>query len=154
MKKISAFEPWVFIFFGVFHLHRIWGLIDRKSYADFWLGIMESKGIFYYLLMGILAILCICGIITFLKNLHHNDWWRWIYIFCGGYLLFDLFAIAAGLGFWHELIGNMYDVSAWYWNAVWGAFILLGGASLALGIKLLSERKQKTADENGGADCF
>ena len=42
MKKIKAFEPWVFIFFGIFHLHRIWGLIDRKSYANFWLGIMEK----------------------------------------------------------------------------------------------------------------
>ncbi len=31
-KKILAFEPWFFIFFGLFHLHRIWGLIDRNSY--------------------------------------------------------------------------------------------------------------------------
>ena len=27
MKKIYSFEPWFFIFFGVFHLHRIWGRI-------------------------------------------------------------------------------------------------------------------------------
>ena len=50
MKKIYAWEPWFFMFFGLFHLHRIWGLIDRKSYADFWLGILESKGVFYFVL--------------------------------------------------------------------------------------------------------
>ena len=34
-EKIEKFEPWFFMFFGVFHFHRIWGLLDRKSYADF-----------------------------------------------------------------------------------------------------------------------
>ena len=43
MKKIEKVEPMIFMFFGIFHLHRIWGLIDRESYADFWLGIMEKK---------------------------------------------------------------------------------------------------------------
>ena len=52
MRKIYVYEPWFFIFFGIFHLHRIWGLIDRKSYADFWIGILEQRGIFYYSLMG------------------------------------------------------------------------------------------------------
>ena len=33
--------------FGLFHLHRIWGLIDRNSYADFWIGVLESRGLFY-----------------------------------------------------------------------------------------------------------
>lgn len=32
MKKIYSYEPWFFIFFGLFHLHRIWGLADRDSY--------------------------------------------------------------------------------------------------------------------------
>ena len=59
MKKIYSYEPLFFIFFGIFHLHRIWGLVDRESYAAFWLNVMENKGIFYFLLMGILAILCI-----------------------------------------------------------------------------------------------
>jgi len=72
MKKIEKFEPLIFIFFGIFHLHRIWGLIDRKSYADFWIGVMEQKNFFYFLLMGILSALCIWGIKIFLKNLHHN----------------------------------------------------------------------------------
>ena len=57
MRKIYAWEPGFFMFFGLFHLHRIWGLIDRTSYADFWLGILESKGAFYFALMGILAFL-------------------------------------------------------------------------------------------------
>ena len=137
MKKIEMFEPWFFMLFGVFHLHRIWGLLDRKSYADLWIGIMEHKGWFYCLLMGFLAILCIFGIKTFLKNLHHNYWWRWIYIFGGSYVLFDLFAIATGLEFWHKLILQMYDISASYWNILWILFIIMGGAVFVLGIRLL-----------------
>lgn len=35
MRKIEIYEPWFFLVFGVFHLHRIWGLVDRKSYADY-----------------------------------------------------------------------------------------------------------------------
>ncbi len=142
MKKIEKYEPLVFMFFGVFHLHRIWGLIDRKHYADFWIGVMEQKGFLYFLIMGILAILCIGGIMIFLKNLHHNFWWRWIYVLCGGYILFDLFAIATGLGFWHQLILNMYDISSPYWNIIWSSFIVIGALSLLLGIRLMIERKR------------
>lgn len=32
-KKVLIWEPWFFMTFGLFHLHRIWGLIDRDSYA-------------------------------------------------------------------------------------------------------------------------
>lgn len=35
-KKVFVWEPWFFIAFVLFHLHRIWGLIDRSSYAKFW----------------------------------------------------------------------------------------------------------------------
>ena len=98
-EKIYSFEPWFFIFFGVFHLHRIWALFDRVSYASFWINIMEEKGLFYFLLMGILSVFSILGIVVFFKNLRHNFWWRWIYLFGGSYLLFDLFAIATGLSF-------------------------------------------------------
>lgn len=56
MKRVLFFEPWFFLFFGVFHLHRIWGLIDRHSYARFWLEVMESRNLFYYFLMGFLSI--------------------------------------------------------------------------------------------------
>ena len=142
MKKIGFIEPWFFIFFGIFNLHRIWGLFDRKSYADFWVGVMERKDWFYYCLMAFLAIFCILGIIIFLKNRKNNFWWRWIYVFGGCYVLFDLFAIAAGLNFWHELILQMYDVNSPYWNLIWSLFILIGGAVFILGVRLLKIRNK------------
>lgn len=46
--------------FGLFHLHRIWGLIDRNSYAEFWISLVENKDLLYFVLMGILGGLCIC----------------------------------------------------------------------------------------------
>ena len=113
-KKIFAWEPVFFLFFGLFHLHRIWGLIDRKAYADFWLGILENRGMFYFILMGLLAILCIAGVITFFRNRSNNYWWRWIYLFGGSYVLFDLFAIAVELEFWNELLLWMFDVNSPY----------------------------------------
>ena len=141
-KKILVWEPFFFMFFGVFHLHRIWGLIDRVSYADFWMGVMESKVIVYFGTMIILAVLCVLGIITFLKNLHNNYWWRWIYIFGGSYILFDLFAIAVGLDFWNNLLLIMYDVNSPYWNIIWSFFVMLGAFVFVLGIKLLLKRKK------------
>ena len=141
-KKIYAWEPYFFMFFGLFHLHRIWGLIDRKSYADFWVGLMESKGIMYFVVMILLALLCVLGIITFFKNKDKNYWWRWIYIFGGSYVLFDLFAIAIGLEVWNSLILMMYDINAPYWNVLWSGFILLGGFVFVLGVRLLVQRKR------------
>ena len=141
-KKIYAWEPYFFMFFGLFHLHRIWGLIDRKSYADFWVGLMESKGIMYFVVMILLASLCVLGIITFCKNKGKNYWWRWIYIFGGSYVLFDLFAITIGLKVWNSLILMMYDINAPYWNVLWLAFILLGGFAFTLGVRLLVQRKR------------
>ena len=141
-KKIYAWEPYFFMFFELFHLHRIWGLIDRKSYADFWVGLMESKGIMCFVVMILLASLCVLGIITFGKNKGKNYWWRWIYIFGGSYVLFDLFAIAIGLEVWNSLILMMYDINAPYWNVLWLAFILLGGFVFTLGVRLLVQRKQ------------
>ncbi len=140
MKKIYFFEPYFFMFFGLFHLHRIWGLIDRISYANFWVSVMEQKGLFYFGLMGLLAILCLLGIFTFFKNLRHNYWWRYIYLFGGGYVLFDLFAIATGLSFWHTLLLKMFDVNSPYWVLLWSCFIFLGLFSFALGCVLLRKR--------------
>lgn len=140
-KKVLVWEPWFFMAFGLFHLHRIWGLIDRDSYAVFWIDALKNKGLFYFALMGILSILCILGIITFFKNLNNNYWWRWIYLFGGVYVLFDLFAIAIGLEFWNKLLLWMFDVTSIYWNIVWAFFILLGAFVFVLGIKLLMQRK-------------
>jgi hypothetical protein len=140
-KKIYSWEPWFFIFFGLFHLHRIWALWDREGYASLWMGIMENKGWPYFLIMGVLASLCILGIVVFFRELRHNYWWRWVYLGGGGYLLFDLFAIATGMKFWHELLLKMFDTSSPYWNLIWGFFILIGALSFALGISLFVKRK-------------
>ena len=145
LKKIYAWEPWFFIFFGVFHLHRIWALIDRSSYASFWLGIMNNKGAAYFILMGLLAALCVLGIVTFFCEIKNNYWWRFIYLGGGLYVLFDLFAIATGLKIWQKILTAMFDTQSSAWNYIWGFFILLGALVFALGIYLL--RKRKT--ENG-----
>lgn len=144
MKKIYAWEPWFFMLFGLFHLHRIWALFDREGYASFWLGLVENKGTTYFLIMGLLAILCVVGIATFIIERKYNYWWRWIYICGGSYLLFDLFAIATGIEFWNRLLMNMFDISSNYWNAIWIAFIMLGGFVFVVGVKLLVKyNKQK-----------
>ena len=142
MRTIKPFEPWFFISFGLFHLHRIWALVDRESYADFWLRLMNEKGLTYYAIMGMLAIPCVLGIMTFFKNLHNNYWWRWIYLFGGSYVLFDLFAIATGMRFWHNLLLRMFDTASPYWNVIWGGFVVMGAMVFALGVRLLFERKK------------
>ena len=129
-------------FFGLFHMHRIWAIIDRESYASFWMGIMEKKGVPYFLIMGILAGLCVLGIITFIRERKANYLWRWIYIFGGTYVLFDLFAIAIGLRVWQKLLKAMFDITSPYWNIVWGFFIFLGTAVFVLGIKLMLKMKK------------
>lgn len=139
-KVIKKWEPYFFMAFGLFHLHRIWGLIDRKGYAYFWLDKLNNRGAFYFILMGILALLCILGIITFIKNIKCNYWWRWIYIFGGIYLLFDLFAILFRFNFWYDILNVMFDVNSVYWNYIWIFFILLGTFSFILGIKILKRR--------------
>lgn len=139
-KVIKKWEPYFFMAFGLFHLHRIWGLVDRKGYAYFWLDKLNNRGAFYFILMGILASLCILGIITFIKNVKCNYWWRWIYIFGGIYLLFDLFAILFRFNFWYDILNVMFDVNSVYWNYIWIFFILLGTFSFILGIKILKKR--------------
>ena len=138
--KIAWYEPLFFLFFGAFHLHRVWGLADRESYAAFWLGVLTQKGPLHFGLMGLLAVLCLAGVATFFRNWGRNPWWRWIYLFGGSYVLFDLLAIAAGLSFWHSLLAWMFDVTSPCWNFLWGFFVLLGGASAALGLSLLVRR--------------
>ena len=135
--KILWFEPAIFIFFGLFHTHRIWALVDRNKYADFWLNIMNNRGVLYFLLMGILSCLCIAGIIVFLKNTKNNYWWRWSYIFGGGYVLFDLLAILLKLQFWKKILLFMFDTTSVYWNYIWSFFIIMGILSFFLGLHLI-----------------
>lgn len=57
-------------------------------------------------------------------------------------MLFDLFAIAAGLEFWNELLMKMFDVASPYWNILWFGFVLMGAVVFVLGIRRLIERKE------------
>lgn len=144
MKKIYFWEPWFFMVFGIFHLHRIWAIIDRPSYASFWMGLMEDKGASYFFLMGALMILCLLGIVTFFHEFKRNYWWRWIYLFGGSYLLFDLFAISREIEFWNRLLFWMFDIDSPYWNFVWGTFIILGGLVFALGVHLFRAQQKQS----------
>ena len=139
-QRIYWFEPWFFLLFGLFHLHRIWGLFDRRGYAGFWLGVLEERGPLYFALMGLLAALCFAGLWAFFRCRRDNPWWRWLYVFGGGYVLWDLFAIAAGLDFWRALLYRMFDVSSPLWNLIWGGFTALGGGVFLLGLFLLRQR--------------
>ena len=107
------------------------------------MGIMENKGIAYFGIMGILAALCVLGIVTFIKNRKSNYWWRWIYIFGGSYVLFDLFAIATGMKFWSRLLQMMFDTNSAYWNFIWLFFIFLGGCVFVSGVRLLRSIKME-----------
>ena len=60
-------------------------------------------------------------------------------------MLFDLFAIATGWTFWKNLILAMYDTDAWYWNALWAVFIVLGLLVFVLGIHLLIKKNNVVA---------
>lgn len=141
-SKIYCFEPVIFLFFGVFHMHRIWAFIDRTGYANFWLGLCSNQGVLYFLLMGILASLCLLGIIVFTKNKGNNYWWRWIYIFGGGYVLFDLCSIFIKLEVWNQLLRMMFDTTSQYWNIIWGFFIIIGFLSFLLGVHIIKLIKQ------------
>jgi hypothetical protein len=134
--KIKLIEPIFFIFFGVFHIHRVWGLFDRKGYANFWLSAMNNRDWFYFLLMGVLSLLCIMGIMVFITNKSRNYWWRWVYILGGGYLIFDLFAIFIRMEIWNSLLYWLFNIENSFWNIIWGFFIGLGFSSLILGIVL------------------
>jgi len=135
-SKIIWFEPIVFLFFGLLHLHRIWAFIDRSSYSDYWLSLMDNRGWFYFVLMGIMSFLCVAGIVLFIRNKGRNYWWRWFYIFGGGYVLFDLFAILVGLDIWKNILYKMFDVTSQYWNMLWGAFIGFGLILFVIGISI------------------
>ena len=138
--SIHWFEPWFFLLFGLFHLHRVWGLLDRDAYSAFWLGVLEGQGALYFTLMGLLAALCLAGLWAFVRHRREGVWWRWIYVL-GGYVLWDLFAIAAGLDFWEKLLYSMFDTALPCWDLLWGGFVLLGAGAFALGLALLRRRR-------------
>ena len=79
------------------------------------------------------------GALSFLLFCLHRG--RGAYLLGGGYVLFDLLAIAAELLFWHRLLVAMFDTAAWYWSGLWGVFSALDAACLPLGIFLLRRRR-------------
>ena len=144
MSRIHPLEPWFFLLFGAFHLHRVWALADRAGYAAFWMGLLEQKGPLYFLLMGALALLCLWGAALFFRERRQPRWWRWAYVLGGGYVLFDLAAIAAGWPPWRRLLQAMFDIRAPGWVTLWSAFVLLGGGSFALGLWLIRRRRKES----------
>lgn len=128
----------LYVFFGVFHLHRIWALVERSSYAKFWLSVLQSRGIIYFILLAIMMLLCLGGFIAFVRNRRYNFWWRYLYLLGGAYVVFDLFAIYFELPVWKEVIYTMFDTSNSNWTLIWGGgFIGMGALSLVLGIRLI-----------------
>ena len=144
ISKIIWFEPVVFIFFGLFHLHRIWAFIDRGGYSEFWISLMENRGVLYFILTGIMSALCVAGIAVFIINANKgkNYWWRWFYIFGGGYVLFDLCAILLRFKIWQNLLYKMFDAANPYWNIIWGTFVSLGLISLLVGVLIFKEYQE------------
>ena len=92
--SIHWFEPWFFLLFGLFHLHRVWALADRQGYAAFWLGVLENRGWCYFALMGLLAGLCLAGLRAFVRHRRENAWWRWIYVLGAGAFVLGLALLA------------------------------------------------------------
>lgn len=143
--KIYWFEPIVFLFFGVFHLHRIWGLVNRSTYSEYWICVMNDRGFVYLILMIVLSLLCLMGILIFCKNIGKNYWWRWVYLFGGGYVLFDLFAIITKIEIWNKLLLFIFDIKNPYWNVIWGSFIVIGLLSFLLGISIIKKLFDKSS---------
>ena len=137
-RKIFWIEPLFFLLFGMFHLHRLWALMDKSAYAAFWLGVLEERGATYFGLMGVLVLLCVAGLSVFFRT--RRPWWRWLYLLGGGYVLFDLAAIAAGWEVWDSLLRWMFDVDNPAWNWLWGGFSGLGLLSLLFGFYLLYQK--------------
>lgn len=90
-----------------------------------------------------LLLLCISGIAVFVKNIGQNYWWRWVCIFGGGYVLFDVIAVLLGVTWWNDLLLFMSDINNSFWNIIWGGFVLIGILSFSLGVYLLYVRKQR-----------
>jgi hypothetical protein len=67
-------ESLVFLFFVLFHIHRIWAFVDSKSYNKFWLNILESRGPFLFILGLLLFVMSIIVILYFIKYFKYKKW--------------------------------------------------------------------------------
>jgi len=119
-------ESLFFLFFGMFHIHRIWAFIDSKSYNNFWLNILESRGQFFYSLGFLILIVSIIVIMYFIKSYKYKKWWRWIYLFGGIYLIIDSVLNILNNNLMKNIIIKMYTIKQPYYSILWGLFIILG----------------------------
>ena len=99
------------------------------------------------MLMLVLVMFCLVGIITFIKNRGNNFWWRWIYLFGGGYVLFDVAAVVLNVSVWHKLLIFMFDSETPHYYFIWGFFCIAGAGILVLGLRIfkayISDYKRK-----------
>jgi uncharacterized membrane protein len=122
----NKIESLFFLFFGLFHIHRIWAFIDSKTYNTFWLNILDSRGAFLFILGSLLLIMSIIVILYFIKNFKDKKWWRWIYLFGGIYLVMDTVLNLLNNNFIKNVVIKMYTVEQPYYSILWGLFIVLG----------------------------
>ena len=129
MKLIEnkyRFESLFYLFFGLFHMHRIWAFIDSKTYNDFWLSVLNNRNVLFNILGTILIILSIVLLIYFLNHYKENKWWRWIYLFGGIYVFVDCILNILNNNVIKYVVIKMYTLKQPFYNILWGFFILLG----------------------------
>jgi hypothetical protein len=119
-------ESLFFLFFGLFHIHRIWAFIDSNSYNKFWLELLANRGTSFFILGLLLFILTITVIIYFIKNFKNRKWWRWIYLFGGIYVIIDIILNLFNNNFIKNIVIKMYTLEQPYYSILWGLFITLG----------------------------
>ena len=118
---IYKIESLFFMFFGAFHLHRIWAFVDPKAYSLFWLSLSNNKNIFTYLLGILIFLLFVFAILTFLLNLKMIRWWRWIYLFGGTYIFFDSLLNLLNVKFMLNLVTFMFTAPVPQYYFIWGS---------------------------------
>ena len=119
-------ESLFFLFFGLFHIHRIWAFIDSNSYNNFWLKLLENRGVSFYILGFLLLLLAVIVIIYFAKNHKNKKWWRWIYLFGGIYVFIDSLLNILNNNFIKNIVVKMYTITQPFYSILWVAFIILG----------------------------
>ena len=135
-------ESLVFLFFGLFHIHRIWAFIDFKSYNKFWLNILENRGSFFIILGFSLLIMSIIVILYFIVNFKNKKWWRWIYLFGGIYLVIDNVLNLFNNNLINNVVIKMYTMKQPYYSILWALFIILGIICIIISKYLWSYRRR------------
>ena len=126
-------ESLFFFFFGLFHTHRIWAFIDKKSYNEFWLNLLKNRGFPFFILGVLLLIALIFLMIYFVKSFKEHKWWRWIYLFGGVYLFIDIILNMLNNNFMKNIVIKMYSMEQPYYYILWGIFITLGVICIIIG---------------------